>query len=325
MGPKTWIMAIALLCVALVILVQWRASTREAQAEAAYPPNGQFVEVEGVRIHLSVMGEGPDIVLIHGASGSLRDFTFDLAEQLKDRYRVIAVDRPGMGRSDRPAGYGGAWNNKAESPALQARLLEAAAQQVGLNNPIVLGHSYGGAVTLAWALEHPQQTAGLVLVAAASNPWPGDLGLLYTVNASVLGGALVIPLITAFAPRSAIEKTVESIFVPQDVPRGYLAHFGPEMTLRRDTMRANAQQVNSLRPYVVDMATRYPSLEMPVEIVHGTADTIVPLDIHSEPLSRQIPDAVLTRLEGIGHMPQHVAPDAVIDAVDRVAERAGLR
>ena len=90
-------------------------------------------------------------------------------------------------------------------------------------------------------------------------------------------------------------------------------------------MRANAQQVNRLRPHVVEMSARYPTLPMPVEIVHGTADTIVPLQIHSEPLSKQIPGAVLTRLEGIGHMPHHADPQAVSDAIDRAAARAGLR
>ena len=319
------ILSLLLLAILLVLLVQWRAGVREAEAEAAYPPSGQFVDVDGTRIHLKVEGTGPDLVLIHGASGSLRDFTFDLMDRLKGRYRIIAVDRPGLGRSERPKGYGGAWNNAAEPPALQARLLEAAAREVGLTNPIILGHSYGGAVALAWALEHPDETAGLVLLAAASNPWPGSLGLLYNVNASRPGGALVVPMITAFSPRSAIEQTVRSIFVPQNVPDGYIAHFGPELTLRRTTMRANAQQVNSLRPYVVEMKERYPGLNLPVEILHGTEDTIVPLAIHSEPLSRQIPGAVLTRMEGIGHTPHHADPQAVVDAIDRVAARAGLR
>jgi pimeloyl-ACP methyl ester carboxylesterase len=319
------LLTLLLLAVLMVVLVQWRAGVREAQAEAAYPASGQFVAVEGTRIHLKVEGTGPDLVLIHGASGSLRDFTFDLVGRLKDRYRVIALDRPGLGRSGRPEGYGGAWNNAAEPPALQARLLEAAAQQIGIEKPIVLGHSYGGAVALAWALEHPDETAGLVLLAAASTPWPGSLGLLYNVNASRPGGALVVPLITAFAPRSAIENTVVSIFIPQEVPEGYIAHFGPELTLRRATMRANAQQVNSLRPYVVEMKERYSGLKLPVEILHGTEDTIVPLAIHSEPLSRQIPGARLTRMEGIGHAPHHADAEAVVAAIDRVAARAGLR
>jgi len=90
-------------------------------------------------------------------------------------------------------------------------------------------------------------------------------------------------------------------------------------------MRANAQQVNNLYPHIVKMSKQYSGLSMPLEIVHGDADTIVPLSVHSEPLSRQVPGANLTVLEGIGHMPQHVAAGEVEDAIDRAAARAGLR
>ena len=58
-------------------LVQWRATSREAAAAAAFPPVGQVVDVDGVKVHAQVMGNGPDLVMIHGASGNLRDFTFD--------------------------------------------------------------------------------------------------------------------------------------------------------------------------------------------------------------------------------------------------------
>ncbi|MBW4708800.1 alpha/beta hydrolase [Roseobacter sp. YSTF-M11] len=318
---------LSLLMVVVVIgLVQWRASAREASAEALYPPSGQIIDVDGTDIHVRVEGSGPDVVLIHGASGSMRDFTFDLVGRLSDRYRVITLDRPGLGWSNRPRpGYGGAWSNRAEPPTLQARLMQAAADAVGITNPVVVGHSYGGAVALAWALERPEDTGALVLLGAASNPWPGDLGLFYQINSSKAGGALAIPLITAFAPSQAIENTVREIFAPQKIPDGYLDHIGPEMTLRRTTQRANAQQVNSLRPYVVEMAKKYPTLTTPVEILHGTADTIVPLQIHSEPLAKLLPNANLIRLEGVGHMPHHAEPGMVSDAIDRAARRAGLR
>lgn len=310
----------------LVGVVQWRAVTREAAVEAAYPPSGRMVTLDdGTRVHLDVMGNGPNVVLIHGASGSLRDFTFDLAERLAKRYRVISIDRPGMGWSDRAVGYAGVWNTKAEPPRLQAQLLQAAADQLDVTDPIVVGHSFGGTIALAWALERPEHTAGLVLLGAASNPWPGPLGWLYRVNSTALGSALVIPALTAFTPHAYIENTLGEIFAPQRPPAEYMHHFGPDMTLRRATMRANAQQVNGLKPFIREMAQHYPSLDLPVEILHGTEDVIVPIHIHSEPLSRQLPKAVLTRMEGIGHMPHHADPEQVIAAIDRVAARAGLR
>ncbi len=316
---------VAVILAIFIAIVQWRAYANERKAEAAYPPAGELIDVDGVQVHALVMGEGPDLVMIHGASGSLRDMSFGFAQRMAQTHRVILLDRPGLGWSARPAGFGGAWNNAAETPAQQARLLWAAAQKIGVQNPIVLGHSYGGAVALAWALEHPQDTAALVLLASASNPWPGDLGLLYNVTSSRVGGALVVPMITAFTPQKVVDGTVSAIFAPQTMPGGYLEHFGDRMTLRRKTMRANAQQVNSLRPHIVEMSQRYGTLQMPVEIVHGDADTIVPLHIHSIPLSQQIAQANLTVLKGIGHMPQHVAASDVQAAIERATSRAGLR
>ena len=303
-----------------------RADTRAAMAEAAYPPTGQFVTVNGQRVHAHVEGDGPDLVLIHGASGNTRDFTFAFVDRLKDDYRVIAFDRPGLGWSDRVSDdFGGVFNTAAESPAQQAAFLQAAADQLDVRNPIVLGHSYGGAVALAWGLARPDDTAALVVVSGASNPWPGGLGALYGIAASAIGGATVVPLIAAFPPRGQVDGALDSIFAPQSPPEGYADYIGAGLTLRRETLRANARQVNSLRPHVVEMAARYPSLPMPVEIVHGTADDVVPIEIHSEPLAQQIPGAVLTRLEGIGHMPHHAAPQAVEDAIHRAATRARLR
>ena len=319
-------MLVLLLIAALTVAaVQWRAYQREARARVATPPVGQILDIDGVKVHAQVMGEGPDLVMIHGASGNLRDFTFSFAERLTDHYRVVLFDRPGLGWTDRLPGYGGAWNNDAEPPQAQAELLQKAADALDVKNPIVLGHSYGGAVALAWGLSRPEDTAALVLVSGVSEPWPGGLGWLYTVTGSTLGSALFIPVVTAFAPKRLVTASVDAIFAPQKAPEGYTKHIGPGLTLRRDSTRANAQQVNSLLPRIIEMRQDYDRLTMPVEAVHGDKDNIVPLDIHSAPLMEDLPNGNLTVLEGVGHMPHHADPQAVEDAIDRAATRAGLR
>ena len=295
-----------------------RAASREAAAEAAYPATGQFVTVGGLRIHADVRGAGPDIVLIHGASGNLRDFTFRLAGLLARDYRVIAFDRPGLGWSD-DAGVPGI------SPLVQGDILRRAALELGAVRPIVLGQSYGGAVALGWALTAPEPPAALVLVSAASMPWPGRLGLWYDVAASRFGGAAVVPLVTAFASADQIKATLTATFAPDPVPDGYGDYLGAGLTLRRASLRTNARQVGSLRPHVTAMAAQYPKLTLPVEMVHGDADTVVPMQIHSVPLAALIPGAVLTVLPGAGHMPHHSREADVIAAIHRAAARAGLR
>jgi len=299
-------------------LVSGRVAARSAAAEAAYPPTGRLLQVHGRALHADVSGTGPDVVLIHGASGNTRDFTFDLAQRLAARYRVIAFDRPGLGWSD-DAGDAGI------SPQGQAEILREAARQLGVERPVILGHSYGGAVAMAWALQDRDGPAALVLLGGATLPWPGGLGGWYSLTSSRLGRATVVPLVSAFAPMSRTQDAIAAIFAPDPVPPGYAAYIGAGLTLRPGSLGTNARQVNGLRPHIVEMAQAYAQLSLPVEILHGTADTIVPADVHAIPLSTRLPDAVLTLLPGIGHMPHHADPAAVVAAIDRAAARARLR
>lgn len=299
--------ASALIAVAaLAGVTHWRASARETAAEAAFPPTGQFVTVDGKRLHYEMQGEGPDLVMIHGASGSLRDLTFSLRDRLTDRYRVIVVDRPGLGHSDAL---------DEASLLAQARFVKAGVAQLGVTHPIVLGQSYGGSVALAWALDGGPKA--LVLVSSPSMPWPGKLDIWYRLTSNPVGRAVVIPLASAFVPDSYVRSAIEAVFAPDPVPEGYDDFLGTPLTLRRDTLTANVTQVNSLRAELVTMEPRYPSLTLPVELIHGDADTIVPLTIHSLPLSKLLPNATLTVMPGAGHMPHHSHPGAVVEAIDR--------
>lgn len=308
----------------IIATVQLTAGMREQTARSKYGATGERIEVDGAQIHIDVRGSGPDLVLIHGASGNTRDLTFSLADKLAERYRVILIDRPGLGWSEQPSGYGVLWNSTGESPTLQAEIMHKAAEQVGITNPLVMGHSFGGAVAMAWA-QRFEDTAGLVMVGAVSHPWPGDLGWTYRWNGSLLGGALFVPLVSAFVPSWYVEDTVSEIFAPDAPPEGYIDYVGTGLSLRRSVLRANARQVLSLRPHIVAMHETYPDLSLPIEIIHGDADDTVPLSIHSQPLADRAPTANLVVLEGVGHMPQHEAEDEVIAAIDRAAQRAGLR
>lgn len=311
-----------LIAIALVALVWgltlWRAKRAEVRAEACHPPRGRLVDVDGVMIHAEVMGDGPDVVLIHGSSGNSRDMTFRLAPLLADRYRVIVFDRPGLGYSD-------PLHNAGASIVEQAALLTRAARMLGAERPVVVGQSYGGAVALAWAVHHPEALSALVPVAAASHPWETPLDLFYRVTSSPWGQRLAVPALTAWVPTAKVDQALEEVFAPQRVPSGYGEHFGPGLTLRRGSLRANAAQRANLLAEIAALAPLYGRISVPTEIVHGTADTTVDPGLHSENLARRVPGARLTWLEGIGHMPQHVAAPDVAAAIDRAAQRAGLR
>ncbi len=316
------LLVIAVLLAGLWAYAQHRARAHEARAEAAFPPEGQILLVNGHAVHAVVMGpddaNAPDLVLIHGASGNTRDMTFDLAPKLAGHYRVIVLDRPGLG-------YTARINQSGATIAQQADLLQKAAAQLGADRPIVLGHSYGGAVALAWAVNHPQTLSGLVMLAGAAMPWKTGLSTYYKVLSHPVLGPLAIPFLTAFVDDTRVEQAVGEIFEPQSAPVKYLHHIGAGLTLRRHSLRANALQRANLLSEIEAIHDRYGEIDAPTEILHGTVDTTVGLHIHAEPLAAQIAGAILTPLPGIGHMPHHVVPDEVIAAIDRVALRAGLR
>lgn len=285
------------------------------------PPSGQFLDVNGTKVHYQIEGSGPDLVMIHGAGGSLRDFTFSIVDQLKSDFRVIMFDRPGHGYTERIATRA----QLGESPKEQSDLLSAAAKQLGVKDAIVLGHSFGGAVAMSYTLENQEQVRALVMVAGVSNEWPGGLDRWYEITNSWAGRNLLIPTLSALASRKRLEATTAGIFEPNAVPEGYLDHMGVALSKSKTILQSTTQQVNGLKSHIIEMEKRYPSISIPVEIVHGDLDDTVPLNVHGRVLATQIKGANLTILEGVGHMPQHIAEPQVVAAIQRAAKRAGLR
>ncbi|KUJ80109.1 alpha/beta fold hydrolase [Ruegeria profundi] len=306
------------LLVVLWVVAVWRASRNEARAESAFPPEGRIVDVDGLAVHAVVMGKGPDVVLIHGSSGNTRDMTFALAPILAKNFRVIVFDRPGLG-------YSSSFNPDGETIVQQAEILRKAAALLGAEKPIVAGQSYGGSVALAWAVTRPDNISGLVLIAPAAIPWETPLDRFNALASTTAGRIAALPLITAFVPDWYVSKALDQVFAPQTAPDGYASHFGPGLSIRRASMHANAKQRANLLEEVRALQLRYKEIDVPTEIVHGTADDTVGLGWHSHRLIDEIPGAELIELQGIGHMPQVVAAPEVAAAIERAAQRAGLR
>jgi pimeloyl-ACP methyl ester carboxylesterase len=318
-------MKAVLICLGLLALFSavtvWKARQSEMQTRQDVPPLGEFVRINGQDIHYLQAGDGPDIVLIHGAGGNLRDFSFDLVDRLRDRYRVTVFDRPGLGYSSR-YGYRGVPISE------QAEILAQASEAVGVANPIVLGHSYGAAVSLAWATADPVSSvrpAALVQLGGVSHPWDSPPSLLYRTLSHPIFGPVLATLITAWVPDGYVGDSIASVFTPQPMPEGYARYIGAGLTLHRDVLQENARQRVQLLDQVRGMVDAYPDLSLPIEILHGDADTTVWLTIHAIPLSTEAQDANLVVMEGIGHAPHHSDPSTVVDAIDRAATRAGLR
>lgn len=292
----------------------WFAARRIKVAHASTPPIGQILTVNGKDVHAVVMGNGPDLVIIHGSNGNVRDMTMSIAPKLAHRYRVILLDRPGHG-------YTPDIDPKGDSLKDQALLLRDAALMLGADKPIVMGHSFGGAIALAWAVHAPLNISGLLPLSACSNMWTTPLETYYRLASAPILGWPFATFVAAFGYEGKIAKNINAVFEPDAVPSGYRANFGVDLLLRPKSIRANALQRKNIRNQIKTLIPHYGDIAVPTEIVHGTNDTTVPMSVHAEKLVEQIPNAVLTPLEGKGHMPHHSATHAVIEAVDRLSRR----
>jgi pimeloyl-ACP methyl ester carboxylesterase len=313
----------AVAAVAVVLLLGFAATwTITRRIEASFPPTGRFVEVEGGRLHYveaGPQGRRPraTVVLLHGASSTHAETMLPLGRRLAQSFRVISLDRPGHGWSDRVDGAAGA------SPARQAEIIGNALVKLNAERAIVVAHSWAGAVLPNLALDHADVVAGTVYLAPVTHPWPGgEIAWYYGPAAHRWVGWLLTRTLTTPAGILTMDWVVRAVFAPQEPPPDYVEAARIPLALRPSVFRANAEDVAGLYAAVASQRVRYPEIRVPTVIIAGDADTIVRTDIHARGLARDVPGAKLIVLPGVGHMPHHAAPDLVTAEIEALA--AGL-
>ncbi|MGO4527274.1 alpha/beta fold hydrolase [Microvirga sp. 2MCAF35] len=292
-------------------------NVRQTRAtERRYPPIGHFLDVDGVRLHYIERGQGDPLVLIHGNGTMIQDFTVSgLIDRLVGRYRVIVIDRPGYGYSSRP--------RQLWTPRAQARLFQRALVQLGVEQTVVYGHSWGTLVALALAMEFPSLVRGLVLGSGYYYPTlRADTFLLSPPAIPVIGDGMrytISPLIA----RAILPGMIRRMFQPAAVPARFDRLFPKALMLRPSQLRAAAEDAALMTPSVMELKKHYRELMMPVAIVAGTDDQIVDVGRQSERLHGELPDGELILLPGLGHMVHHMDPDAVAKAIDHTVQLSG--
>ena len=287
---------------------------RARKAEREHPPAGQFVTVDGVRLHYIERGEGPPVVLLHGNVVTAEDFaTSRLLDLLAKRHRVIAFDRPGFGYSDRPHGSG--WSARA-----QADLIRDALVILGVDHPVVLGHSWGAAVALALALNHPTAARGLVLLSGYYYPtWRADV-LLSSPPAIPIVGDLLRYSISPLLGRLMQPLLLKGMFAPLPIPARFAKGSTPNMSIRPGQIRAESQDGVAMIAGALAMRHRYQELTMPVLIMAGSKDRVVNAN-QPRRLHAQIAQSILRLVPGVGHMLHYAVPEEVAEAI---GEAGGL-
>jgi pimeloyl-ACP methyl ester carboxylesterase len=280
-----------------------------ARAERRFPPVGRILDVDGTPVHALEQGSGPPVVLIHGSGSLIQDFvTSGLVERLARTRRVLVFDRPGYGYTARPRGI--VW-----TPERQAALLVAACAVLGVERPVVLGHSWGTLVALAWALDHPDAVSRLVLASGYYYPTPRvDALPTLLVGAPVIGDLIA----NTWAPlqtRVTGPLGNKMIFSPAEVQQAFLDGMPFELMLRPGQLRATGADSGQMPAAAARLAKRYAELHLPITVLWGEGDKLVGQARQSERFAREVPQATGREVAGGGHMLHHIRPDLMVDAM----------
>jgi pimeloyl-ACP methyl ester carboxylesterase len=277
-------------------------------AEAAHPPIGSFIEVDGVRLRYFEKGSGPPVVFLHGDGSMIEDFTASgVVDQVANHHRVVVIERPGFGYSSRPLGV--AW-----TPRRQARLLRKAFRQLGIEKPVVVAHSWGALVALALALERTD-VAGLVLLAGYYYPTLRIDTPLFSLAALPVVGDIWRHTFGPFVGQAAAEGIFRRSFAPDPIPAAFRSGFPMQLVSRPLHLRASARDTAYMTPAAFALSRRYRQIDVPVTLIAGDQDHMVDFGRHSQRLAREIRGAKLVTVPGGSHMVHYQAPDKVVQAV----------
>ncbi len=290
---STIVAAVVLVNLALAVFTYYISH----RIEASFPPQGKFVEVGADRLHYVEYGspDKPAVVFVHGLGGQWRNFVYLDLKGLAQDYRVIAVDRPGAGQSIRGA------RSRANIYA-QADTIARFIETLGLDKPVVIGHSLGGAITLGLALNHPQhlRRAGLIAPLTMNESEPPEAFRGLRLEAPLLRRyvslTLGIPVMMLFG-----RKGVMQVFAPEAVPRDFPTRGGGLTSLRSCAFYSASTDLVAAPEDLPDMERRYASLTVPVDMLFGREDAILPFRKHAEGLVQKLPSVNLRAVSG-GHM-----------------------
>lgn len=267
-----------------------------------------------MRLHYLDSGLGVPVVLLHGLGSMVEDFELcGLVSRASEEFRVLAFDRPGYGYSERPL-------DRVWTPRAQALLLRAALDELGIARPIVLGHSFGTQVAVAYALEFPEQVRGLVLASGYYYPTVRPDALVLAPPGIPLLGPLLSRTLSPIIGRALWPAWLKLIFAPLPVP-GYFSRFPTWRALSPLQLRSVGEESAMLLPLTFRMKKKYRDLRVPTVIVAGNRDRYIGMEGHSRRLHRELPGSEFVPVLGAGHMVHHANPEAMMRALLSLKER----
>lgn len=301
------LVTLVLILVVWTVYGQWRINQQ-------YPPVGQFITVDGVRLHYVQAGEGPAVMLVHGASSNLNEFTSSLLPRLASKYHVIAFDRPGFGHSSRPT-------NEWMDPGRQIELMLKAANQLGLVKPLVIGHSWAGSVVAAALVHYDEQISAGVSLSGVAGHWAGPLNWTYRIGDLPLIGPLFAWTLVYPLGQFMLHSGLNDVFSPDPVPEQQVEKAAVALALRPRSYQHNVRDMNNSNEYMQLLSAHYDRIHKPLLIIHGERDELVPYWNHGRRLLKIVPSIETLLLDNAGHAPHHTHTDEVVVAVDEFYQR----
>lgn len=262
-------------------------------------PASQYVEIApGTVIHLRDQGprDGFPIVLLHGSNASLHTWEPWVA-RLSPKYRVISFDFPAHGLS-------GPVPSRDYSQGAYVAITEKIVDHLGLTRFAIAGNSMGGGVAWHYAAAHPDKVAALVLVDSVGQPEPGES--TPPIGFRIARLPVLRDLLASVLPRSMIEQSlhqtvsVQSIVTPAAVDRYWeLLRYPGNRGATMDRFAGYKRQ---------DDTALLKAVTMPTQIIWGREDKLIPVS-SADWFSKHLPNARVTILDQVGHIPMEEAPD----------------
>lgn len=274
-------------------------------------PKGEFVEAGGLKLHYITKGEGKPVVFLHGGILTSEDFGKVMDMAVSKGFKTISFDRPGYGFSER-------FRDRKISPEDQAVLIHKALAKLGVERPIIVGHSWSGATILAYALMYPDDISSVITISAAmyKEGYPAANGdaLSRLVTTPFIGRVILNILLFPLGKLMA-ESSLKYTFSPDPIPKHYR-----EDTflywLRPGQFRANREDILGFATTVQELSTRYKNIRIPVLIVVGDKDPFGTIE-HAHRLNKELPDSRLVVIPDAGHMLPQCYPEKIAEIISQ--------
>ena len=278
-----------------------------------------FTNVDDIKLHYKKMGNGsPAIILLHGFGASVFSWREVMAPLAKIG-TVYAYDRPGFGLTERP--LEGEWQGlNPYSQEGQVEMLANFMDSQNIQKAILVGNSAGGTIAIAFSLKYPDRVQALVAVDAAVYPngegiIPGWAGFLLDTPQAERLGPWFMRSIRKWGPDLIRTAWHNPDQIPEGVIKGY------QVPLMVDRWDRGLFEVLRARG-AVDLSSQLKDLQIPVLVITGDDDRIVPTEL-SVRLATEIQEAELLVIPNCGHVPQEECPKVFLERIISFIDQNG--